>query len=85
MSREGGGRQNPTKIIASLISVIKIVKYFGIVGGEGIGGGGAKILQNDNGPPLSIIKIVKYCSVWGEGHWGRQSPAKDNGTSSLCH
>ena len=37
----GGGRerQNPTKLIASLISVIKIVKYFGIVGGGGgIGG-----------------------------------------------
>ena len=28
-------RQNPTKIIASLISVIKIVQYFRIVGGGG--------------------------------------------------
>ena len=57
---EGGGeRQNPTKLIASLISVIKIVKYFGIVGGAL---GGAKILQNDNGAlSLSVIKIVKYC------------------------
>ena len=41
-------RQNPTKIIASLISVIKIVKYFGIVGG------GAKILRNDTGAPLFL-------------------------------
>ena len=55
MSGEGpgnwGGRQNSTKIIASLISVIKIVKYFGIVGERGIGGGGVKILQNDNDAP----------------------------------
>ena len=36
---KGGGRQNPTKIIASLIiSVIKIVQYFRIVGGR-LGGG----------------------------------------------
>ena len=42
------GRQNPTKIIASLISVIKIVKYFRIVGGALVGD---KILQNDNGAP----------------------------------
>ena len=75
-----GGRHNPTKIIASLISVIKIVKYFGIVGGAL--GGGAKILQNDNGAPsLSVIKIVKYCGVWGGGViGGRQNPTKTNST-----
>ena len=39
-----GGRQNPIKLIASFFFVIKIVKYFGI-------GGGAKILQTDNGAP----------------------------------
>ena len=33
-------------------------------------------------PPLSIIKIVKYCGVWvggGGGHWGAQKSQKDNG------
>ena len=57
-SGEGGieGRQNPTKIITSLTSVIKIVKYFGIVGGGALRG--AKTPQNDNG---AVIKIVKYC------------------------
>ena len=30
----GGGHQNPTKVIASVISVIKIVKYFRIVEGR---------------------------------------------------
>ena len=29
--------------------------------------GGAKILQKIMAPPLSIIKIVKYCDVWGGG------------------
>ena len=52
----GGGRQNPTKIIASLISVIKIVKYFVIVGGGHWGSLiSYKMLMT---PPLSVIKIV---------------------------
>ena len=38
------GRQNPTKIMAPPLSVIKIVKYSGVGGGGG-GMGGAKILQ----------------------------------------
>ena len=29
--------------------------------------GGAKILQKVMAPPLCIIKIVKYCDVWGGG------------------
>ena len=38
-------------------------------------------------PPLPVIKIVKYCDVWGGGggHWGRQNPAKNNGAPSFCH
>ena len=48
-----GGHQNPTKDIASLISVIKIVKYFGIVGG-----GAIKSYKMIMAPPLSVIKIV---------------------------
>ena len=55
---EGGERQNPTKLIASLISVIKIVKYFGIVGGHW---GALKSYKMIMAPPLSVIKIVKYC------------------------
>ena len=36
-----------------------IVEYCGVVGG-------IKILQKDNGEPLSAIKIVKYCGAcWG--------------------
>ena len=33
----------------------------------GEGGGGAKILQKIMAPPISVIKIVKYCGVdvWG--------------------
>ena len=36
-------------------------------------------------PPLSVIKIVKYCGVWvrgggGEGIGGRKNPPKNNGT-----
>ena len=29
-------------------------------------------------PPLSVIKIVKYCGVWGRGG-GCHNPTKDNG------
>ena len=39
--------------------------------GEGGGAlGGAKILQKIMAPPLSVIKIVKYCDVWREGGIG---------------
>ena len=37
-------------------------------------------------PHLSVIKIVKYCSVGGEGGGGiggRQNPTKGNGAPSL--
>ena len=39
------------------------------------------------GPPLSVIKIVKYCGVWGGGggNGGRQNPTKNYGAPSLCH
>ena len=33
-------------------------------------------------PPLSVIKIVKYCGVWvggWGGHWGAPKSQKDNG------
>ena len=33
----------------------------------GEGGGGSKILQKIMAPPLSVIKIVKYCVVGGGG------------------
>ena len=38
-----------------------------VTSGEGGALGGAKILQKIMAPPLSIIKIVKYCDVWGGG------------------
>ena len=36
-------------------------------------------------PILSVIKIVKYCGVWGGGVGieGRQNPTKDNDAPSL--
>ena len=37
-------------------------------------------------PPLLVIKIVKYCGVWGRGgNGGRQNPTKDYGVPFLCH
>ena len=30
-------------------------------------------------PPLSVIKIVKYCVVWGGVIGRRQNPTNDNG------
>ena len=53
------------------LSVIKTVKYIvaSEEGGRGIGV--AKILQRQ-WRPLSVIKIVKHCFVWGGGgHTGR--------------
>ena len=66
----GGGRQNPTKIMAPPLSVLKIDKYCDVWGGGGALGG-AKILQKIMAPPLSVIKIVKYFNVLGGGPWGR--------------
>ena len=35
-------------------------------------------------PPLSVIKIVKYCDVWEGGGGGRrQNATKNNGAPSL--
>ena len=72
-----GGRQNPTKIIVFLISVIKLVKYFGFVR-EGHGGA-LKSYKMIMAPPLSVIKIVTYCGVCGGVIGGCQNPTKDNG------
>ena len=46
--------------------------------------GGAKILQKIMAPPLSVIKIVKYCGVvGGEGALVALKSYKHNGASSL--
>ena len=50
-------------------------------GGDG-GRGGAKILQKILAPPLSVIKIVKYCGVGG-GSLGALKSCKDNGAPLL--
>ena len=63
-SGELAGRQNPTKdngVISLSLRWLSIV-----ASGEG-GGGGAKILQEIMAPPLSVIKMVKYCDVAGGG------------------
>ena len=52
--------------------------------GEGGALGGAKILQKIMAPPLSVIKIVKYCGVvGGEGALVALKSYKHNGASSL--
>ena len=35
-------------------------------------------------PSLPVIKIVKYCGVWGKGGGGRQNPTKDKDAPPLC-
>ena len=67
----GGGAKILQNIMASPLSVIKIVKYCSVRDG---GGGalrginaGAKILQKIMASPLSVIKIVKYCGIRGGG------------------
>ena len=49
--------------MAPPLSVIKIVKYCGVVGGSLV----ALKSYKHNGAPLSVIKIVKYCGVVGGG------------------
>ena len=75
-----GGAKILKKIMAPPFSVIKIVKYCGVVGGEHWGRQNPK---KYNGAPLSVIKIVKYCGVWGGGHWGRQNTKKIMAPPSL--
>ena len=70
--------------MAPLLSVIKIVKYCGVMGGGALGG--AKILQKVM-PAPSVIKIVKYCGVRGRGggHWGAPKSYKNNSVPHFCH
>ena len=65
----GGGAKIRQNIMASPLSVIKIVKYCGVRGGGTLPGinAGAKIIQKIMASPLSVIKIVKYCGVRGRG------------------
>ena len=54
------------------------------------GGGGVKTLQKIVAPPpLTVIKIVKYCGVREGGHWrggaGAPKSYKINSVSHLCH
>ena len=48
-----------------------------------MGEGGAKILQKIMAPPLSVIKIVKYCGVGGGGSFLVLKSYKDNGAPLL--
>ena len=62
----GGGRQNPTKDNGALSHCIKIDKYCGTRGREGIGGGGGR--QNPTkimASLISVIKIIKYFGIVG--------------------
>ena len=62
-----GGAKINQKIMAPPLSVIKIVKYCGVVGRGGGEALGALKSYKNNGAPFSVIKIVKYCRVWGGG------------------
>ena len=46
------------------------LRLISIVGSGKVRGGiaGVKILQKIMAPPLSVIKIVKYCGIGGGGH-----------------
>ena len=63
--------------MAPPLSVIKIVKYCGVVGG-----GGAlmalKSYKHNGAPSLSLILLSIVASGDGGGNWGRQNPTKDN-------
>ena len=49
------------------------------------GEGGRQNPTKDNGGPLSVIKIVKYCGVRGGGrHWGAPKSYKNNSVPHLC-
>ena len=63
-----GGVLGGAKILQKIMTPIKINKYCGV--GEVCGGGhwgGANILQKIMVPPLSVIRIVRYCGVVGGG------------------
>ena len=81
-----GGAKILQKIMAFLSLSLRLLSIV-TSGEEGGALGDAKILQEILAPPLSVIKIVKYCDVWGgEGALrGRQNPTKNNLATSLCH
>ena len=66
-----GGALLGAKILQKIMTPIKINKYCCVGGvcvwGGGRHWGGAKILQKIMVPPLSVIKIGKYCGVVGGG------------------
>ena len=86
-SGEGGGALEGAKILqknnVGPLSVIKIVKYCGVVGG-----GGAlvalKSYKHNGAPSLSLRLLNIVASGEGE-HWGRQNHTKIIAPLSLCH
>ena len=72
--------------MAPPLSVIKIVKYCGVVRG---GIGGAKSYKHNGAPSLSLrlLSILWRLGRGGGGALGggRQNPIKNNGAPSLCH
>ena len=63
-SGEGGGRLNPIKIMAPPLSVIKIVKYCGVVGGALMA---LKSYKHNGAPSLSLILLSIVASGDGGG------------------
>ena len=70
--------------MAPPLSVIKIVKYCGVVGG---GGGALLALKSykHKGAPSLSLSLLSIVASGGGGIGGRQNRIKNNGTPSLCH
>ena len=75
----GGGVKILQKMMATPLSVIKMIKY-GIVAG---GGGALKFYKKIIAPPLFIIKIVNYCGVGGRQGGGQEFFFSDLGICML--
>ena len=79
-----GGAKILQKIMAPTLSIIKIVKYCGVVGG-----GGAlvalKSYKHNDAPSLSLRLLSIVASGEGGGALGGAKSYKNNGAPSLCH
>ena len=62
--------------MAPPLSVIKIVKYCGVVGGGALVA--LKSYKHNGAPSLSLILLSIVASGDGGGIGGRQNPTKDN-------
>ena len=67
--------------MAPPLSVIKIVKYCGVVGGALV----ALKSYKHNGAPSLSLRLLSIVASGEGGIGGRQNHIKNNGAPSLCH